>query len=110
MALRKALKEAIYLSNMFQYLNSTLNLGYNTKPPTIFCNNTSTIKTNKNPEFHKKIKHINLSFHYNRSIITNKQAVIHHVNNANQLANYLTKPLPKPLFTKLIKDSRITSI
>lgn len=110
MALREALKEAVYLSNMFQYLNSTLNLGYSTEPPAVFCDNTGAIKTSENPEFHKRMKHIDLSFHYNRSIVANKQAVIHHVNSADQLADYLTKPLPRPLFTKLVRDSGVTGI
>lgn len=41
MALKKALKKAIYLNNMLQYVNKALSLKYSIKPPKVFKDNNN---------------------------------------------------------------------
>jgi hypothetical protein len=43
MALKEAVKEALYLSNIFNYINNNLNLGYTNSIPKIMVDNESAI-------------------------------------------------------------------
>ena len=43
-AIKEAVSEAIYLANIFNYLNDQLDLGYLIDIPTILVNNKSAIK------------------------------------------------------------------
>ena len=43
-AMKEAIKEAIYLANIFNYINSQLDLGYLYNIPTILVNNELAIK------------------------------------------------------------------
>ena len=56
MALKEAVKEAIYLSNIFNYINDNLKLGYTPSIPKIMVDNQSTIRLGENHEFHKRTK------------------------------------------------------
>jgi hypothetical protein len=51
-----------------------------------------------NPENRKRIKHINLRYHYLRDKITNREIILDWVQSANQLADGLTKALLAPAF------------
>ena len=44
---------------------------------------------------HTKTKHIAIKYHYLRELVQDKQVRIEYVNTKEQLANILTKHLPK---------------
>ena len=48
-----------------------------------------------NPEFHKRAKHINLLYHYIRETVEKGFIEINYARSHNQLADILTKSLPK---------------
>lgn len=50
MAMEEAIKEAIYLANIFNYINSQLDLAYLYNIPTILVDNESAIKLGQNCE------------------------------------------------------------
>lgn len=92
MALKEATKEAIYLSNIFNYINDELGLGYlNTSPTRILVDSQSAKKLAENPEFHKRTKHIDLIYHFTRQAIINKQIELINIPTKAMLADFLTK-------------------
>jgi hypothetical protein len=57
-ALKKAVKEVLYLLNIFNYINNNLKLEYTNSIPQIIVNNKSVIKLGENPKFHKSVTRI----------------------------------------------------
>lgn len=88
-----ATKEAIWICRLLE------SVGVNEKGPTeMRLDNQGSIKLIKNPEFHKRTKHIDVRFHYIREIYENGQIDIKYVPFSKQLADILTKALPKSTF------------
>jgi len=70
-------------------------------PPTINVDNQSAIKLIKNPEFHKRSKHIDIRYHFIREKFMSKVINIEYVTSKDQIADILTKTLSKELFRNL---------
>ena len=91
MAACGAVQEAIHLR---QLLND---LGYvQDKPTVIFEDNQGCIALTENPVFHRRTKHIDIRYHFIREKVASGEVVLKYVPNADQLADLLTKGLPKP--------------
>jgi hypothetical protein len=110
MALRDSIKEALYLGYIFNYLDKELNLGYSQQKPTILTDNEGAIKLSENPEFHKKTKHIDLAYHFNRDTITQGLVKLHWISTKEQIADILTKNIPYPQFKYLIDKVKLIEI
>ena len=110
MAIKEAIKEAIYLANIFNYINSQLDLGYLYNIPTILVDNESAIKLGQNPEFHKKSKHIDIQYHYIREAIQDNKVKLIYINTKRQLADLLTKNVNRTLFREFIKLANLVDI
>lgn len=68
-------------------------------PPTqLFIDNQSAMKLAKNAEYHKLTKHIDVKYHYIRECIENNVLELKYVMSKEQLADFLTKSLPKEKF------------
>ena len=52
----------------------------------------------------KRIKHLDIKWHYIRQVISEKLIKLRHVKTADQLADSLTKALLKATFLNLIKQ------
>jgi hypothetical protein len=102
MALKDATKEAIYISNTFNYINNNLSLGYTTSIPKILVDSDSAKKLAENPEFHKRTKHIEIIYHFTREAITNKKIEIIQIPSKYQLADFLTKNVTNILHKSFI--------
>jgi hypothetical protein len=68
-ALKEVIKEVIYLSNIFNYINENMNLGYTPSILKILLNNESAIKLGENPKFYKRSKYIDIAYHFIRENI-----------------------------------------
>ncbi|KAF3658536.1 hypothetical protein T459_11353 [Capsicum annuum] len=68
--------------------------------PWIFCDNVSTTYICANPVFHSRMKHIAIDFHFVREQVQNKDIAVQHLHSADQVADMLTKPLPRVSFVK----------
>ena len=89
MEFKKIIKKSIFLQ---QFLKSVFFLKkYNAKQ--LYMNNESTKVLFKISLFHKKIKHIDIQYHYVQKCHINELVNIHHVSIEQQLANPLIKPL-----------------
>jgi len=101
MAIKEAVKEAIYLSNIFNYLNDNLKLGYTKCIPKIMVDSEPAIKLSENPEFHKRSKHIDIAYHFIRESVQENKIKILHIPGTKNLADLLTKSLEAPIFERL---------
>ena len=89
-AANEASREASWLR---RFMNS---VGLTQKERTmIFCNNQSTIHFIKNPTNHRRSKHIEIQFLYIIERIGIKEVQISYVNTRHQIANILTKGVPR---------------
>ena len=96
MALRDAIKEALYLSRMLKWLENE-QLGGASSPSImpVLTNSKSTRKLVENPEFHKRSKHIDIAYHFIRECIREKKVKTVFVRTIDQLADGFTKGLSK---------------
>lgn len=105
-AASEATKEAMWLRRLIKELIGihTLTSGYN-NPHTLVLeiDNNSAIKLSKNPEFHARSKHIAIRHHFIREQIANKSIVLRRIDTNNNMADILTKSLPRPRFEELIE-------
>lgn len=94
-AASESIKELVWLQLLFDEL--FLSSG---EVPSLFSDNQSAIRLIKNPEFHKRTKHIDVKYHFIREKFTNNFFDLQYVPTTSQVADILTKPLPKDKFTR----------
>jgi hypothetical protein len=85
--------EAIWLWKMLRNISET-----DLVPTTIFCDNQSCIKLSENPVFHDKSQHIEIRYHFIRDTIQKGVVKLQYISTNKQVANILTKALPKGNF------------
>lgn len=67
----------------------------------IYRDNVGTTFCCVNLVFHSRMKHVALDYHFIRGHIQNGLLRVAHVNTRDQLADALTKPLPRTKFIEL---------
>jgi hypothetical protein len=75
----------------------------------LWCDNLFVTFPVANRVFHAHTKHIELDFHFVQEQLTSKHITVHFVCSANQLADVLTKSLPKARFCLLWNKLTICS-
>lgn len=73
--------------------------------PVIYCDNVGATYLSTNPVFHSRMKHIALDYHFLRGQVQSGSLRVAHVSAKDQLADALTKPLPRGSF--LLATSKI---
>ena len=92
-ALSEASREAMWLRNLFGELD------YIQKEPILLLgDNDESIAMAKNPEFHKRTKHVDIRWHWVRELVNDGLINIVDCCNPKQTADILTKQLPQPKF------------
>jgi len=92
-----AARQAIWL----RLLLDDLQLGLGNKPFPIMNDNAGTIALSKNPVHHERSKHIGLRHHFLRERVEDNTISLSHVPSADNIADLLTKGLPRELFDRL---------
>ena len=89
-ALGEAVKEALYLRNLFSEL-------LNAAPPSIplFEDNQSTIKQALNTQSSRRTKHIDIRHHFLKQHVANNVVSLHYIPTSLQSADCLTKCLDR---------------
>ncbi|XP_016649661.1 PREDICTED: uncharacterized protein LOC107881097 [Prunus mume] len=67
----------------------------------ILCDNTSALAMARNPVHHQKTRHISRKFHFIREAIQAKEIELIYCKTEDQIADILTKALPKDWFVRL---------
>ena len=66
--------------------------------PIIYCDNVGATQLCSNPIFHSRMKHVAIDFHFIRDQVQTGSLRVAHVSSKDQLADALTKPLPRSNF------------
>jgi hypothetical protein len=91
-----ATKEAIWLRRLLSELHDTLE----PQATIIYSDNQGAIALAKNPVFHGRSKHIDTQVHFTREMVTQGIVDLQWISTKDQIADGLTKALPKGEFVK----------
>lgn len=69
--------------------------------PTLFVDSTSAVKLAKNPEYHKRSKHIEVRHFFVREKFLEGSLSLEHIDGNFQVADIFTKPLDRGRFEQL---------
>ena len=89
MALAEATQEAMFL---IQLLKDMIN-PYSCDNFTLHCDNQSAISLARNPMVHQRSKHIDVKYHFVRSVISNDLMEVIYVPTDKNIADIFTKPV-----------------
>ena len=102
-ALSMAMREQLLLINLLKEIISH-NVDASLQPTTIHCkafeDNSGALEMAKVPKMRPHTKHLNNMYHHFRESVQNNEVTLIAVKTENQLANLLTKPLPKDPFQR----------
>lgn len=103
-AVASAVAETNWVMNLLHELKVPL-----CRPPIIYCDNIGATYHCQNPVMHSKMKHIEVDFHFVRDQVVKEAIVVRHIHAADQLADTLTKALPKPAFLRHLSKLSVVS-
>ncbi|KAI0991319.1 hypothetical protein K3495_g16868 [Podosphaera aphanis] len=86
MALKEAIKESIYLNNFLSYYYNLLDKSTKTTIPKLLTDSKSAMKLANNPEFHKRTKHIDITYHFIRDTIKENQIQLLYVHTKTSIS------------------------
>ena len=86
-------KEAMWIRGLLRDMQEPIE-----KTTPIFMDNQSAIKLVHNAEFNKKTKHAEVRYHYIREKYASDEIDVSYVTNKKQIADILTKPIPRDRF------------
>jgi hypothetical protein len=104
-SLNEATREAVWLRRILADLDHNLS-----DPIEIRCDNQGAIRLVHNPENHQRTKHIEVKFLYVREQQERGSVNVVFVGTKNQLADGLTKSLPRPRFEELWTQIGVTEL
>ena len=78
---------------MIKYYYDLLGVLISSSIPNIMTDSQSAMKLANNPEFHKKTKHIDITYHFIRDAKKQKQIELEYVNTKQQKADGFSKGL-----------------
>lgn len=97
-ALAKGISEGCWIKNLMCEINLKCN------KIEFFEDNQSAIHISKNPEQHKRMKHVDLKYHFVRDKVEQGIVNLKYIPTDNQLADICTKPLARIKFEKFRKQ------
>jgi len=97
MALSEATQEAVWLKAFMRELGEDVGDG----ALTVYEDNQGAIALAKNPEFHKRTKHIDIRYHFVREKVEDGQVMLEYCPTQEMLADLMTKPIAAAQFDAL---------
>ena len=104
-AVANAASEVLWVCSLFTDLRIPL-----PEMPVLYCDNVGATYLAANPVFHSRMKHIALDFHFIRHHVQAGALRVSHLSTKDQLADALTKPLPRPRFLELMNKIGVTQV
>ena len=89
-------KEAVWMRSLLKFLGFAQNIA-----TTIHCDNVRSNFLMRDPSFHARTKHIDIQHHYVREKVESGELHYTYIPSHDNLADSLTKSLPRPQFLKL---------
>ena len=91
----KATQEAVWLRRLFRDIGANVS-----RPMCLNEDNLGALNLAKNSSFHARTKHIDIRFHFIRSMVDNKEIEINYCSTKEMIADVLTKGLDRTSFQK----------
>lgn len=104
-ALALVVAELLWVQALFRELC----LPQPSSPPIVFCDNMSTVMLSANPILHSRTKHLELDLFFVREKVQQGSIHVTHISSKDQIADILTKPLPKSQFLFLRSKLNVQS-
>ena len=90
MALREAIKEQLYLSNVGRELPMFESY---IRGHEVYTDSQTAINLALNPRHHQRTKHVDILYHFIRERVQSNDVELIYIGTKNQLADYLTKAM-----------------
>jgi hypothetical protein len=68
------------------------------RPPSLWCDNIGATYLTAKPVFHRRMKHVEIDYHFVRERVAMKQLEVLAISSKDQVADIMTKALPTPAF------------
>ncbi|KMQ85184.1 integrase core domain protein [Lasius niger] len=94
-AAAEATKQVLWLRNLLKSID------IDQSTTTLYVDNQGALKIVENQEHHRRTKHIDVRYHLIRDHTMKKDITVDYVPSEEQLADILTKRLPRDTFTRL---------
>ena len=95
MALGETTQEAIYLKQILSDLQEVIGVDIDMEPIQLYGDNQSSLVMIRNPVKHNRTKHIDIRYHFIRDYFNRKIIDIKYVETDKNIADIMTKNLPK---------------
>lgn len=76
-------------------------------PPSLLCDNLSTLQITRNPIFHARTQYIEINYHFVCELVQRQSLRLAYVSTNDQLADLFTKGLSRLLFDHLCSKMRL---
>ena len=97
MALSEATKEAVWLKVFLGELGEMAS----DEAVKMYEDNQGSIALAKNPEFHKRTKHIDIRYHFVREKVESGEVILEYCPTQDMLADMMTKPIASVQFENI---------
>lgn len=82
---------------------------YQSRAPSICCDNLGATYLTANPIFHARTKHIEVGFHFVRERVALRMLDVHFISSADQIVDIFTKALPHNAFEQFHRNVNLSS-
>jgi len=79
------------------------------RPPILWCDNIGATYLTANPVFHRRMKHVEVDYHFVRERVASRQLDVRIISSKDQVADTMTKPLAGPAFSKICTNLNLIS-
>jgi hypothetical protein len=91
-----ATAELIWIEVLLRELGISL-----AQSPILWCDNLGATYLTANPIFHRRMKHVEVDYHFVRERVASKRLDVRIISTNDQIADIMTKALPGPAFNKI---------
>jgi hypothetical protein len=74
---------------------------HQSRPPNLWCDNVGATYLTTNPIFHRRMKHVEVDYHFVRERVASRQLDVRPISSKDHVADIMTKPLAGPAFNRI---------